>query len=100
MTKLAIAASLAIFTLTTAANAGPITRACLKSDRAGANRSTCGCIQAAPDRVLTGRDQRIAAKFFKKPDMAQDIRMSKTGYHNEFWDRYKEFGAVAEATCS
>ena len=96
----ALAAAAALTLSATAALAGPIDRACLSSDRAGASRAVCGCIQSVANITLTNRDQQLAAKFFQKPDMAQEVRMSKSGYHNEFWGRYKQFGAAAEATCS
>jgi len=83
-----------------AAEAGPISRACMASDRKAATPARCGCIQRAADMTLDRRDQRLAAKFFRKPDMAMDVKMSKTADHDRFWDRYKQFGAMAEATCS
>jgi hypothetical protein len=81
------------------AEAGPIERACLASDRKAASRTLCGCIQQAADMTLRAGDQRRAAKFFRDPDEAQQVRMSKTDNDNEFWDRYKNFGATAEAYC-
>lgn len=80
--------------------AGPIERACLNSDRRAANRQVCGCIQQVADMTLRGADQRRAARFFADPDSAQDVRMSKSDRDNEFWDRYKAFGAAAESQCA
>nr|WP_255509386.1 hypothetical protein [Oceaniovalibus sp. ACAM 378] len=80
--------------------AGTIERACLKSDRKAANRSTCGCIQQVADLVLDRRDQRLAAKFFKDPHKAQEIRVSKSDRDNQFWKKYHQFGTTAEAYCS
>jgi len=84
----------------TIAAAGPIERACLGSDRKAANRATCGCIQQVADMTLRGSDQRRAAKFFTDPDQAQETRVSKSDRDNEFWARYKAFGAQAEAYCA
>jgi hypothetical protein len=82
------------------ASAGAIERACLSSERGGGNRALCGCIQRAADRTLTGRDQRTAARFFRDPDRAQEIRMSDRGSDKAFWERYKAFGYYAEVSCS
>ncbi len=81
------------------AQAGTIERACNKSDRQAANRSLCGCIQDAADMTLSGSDQRLAAKFFDDPHMAQEIRQSDRPSHEVFWKRYKEFGATAKTYC-
>lgn len=80
--------------------AGPIERACMASDRSAANRAVCGCIQQAANQTLGGSDQRRAAKFFGNPDQAHDVWMSKNNSDDAFWDRYKIFGATAEASCS
>ena len=82
-----------------AASAGMIERACLSSDRAAASRTLCGCIQRAADSTLTMADQRLASRFFGDPNMVQNIRMSKRSDHSSFWERYKTFGARAEAYC-
>ncbi|MDO9525074.1 MAG: hypothetical protein Q7J57_05965 [Gemmobacter sp.] len=82
------------------ASAGPIEAACNASDRAKGNRALCSCIQQAADRTLGGGEQRRAAKFFRDPDEAQKVRMSKSGGDNEFWARYRAFGQMAEAYCT
>ncbi|PZX12603.1 hypothetical protein [Celeribacter halophilus] len=81
------------------ASAGAIERACLASDRAANNRSLCGCIQQAADLTLSNKDQRQAAKFFKNPQKAQDIRQSDNASHEAFWKRYKTFGETAAQYC-
>jgi hypothetical protein len=81
------------------AGASVIERACLSSERGG-NRALCGCIQRAADRTLTGRDQRTAARFFRDPDRAQEVRQSSRRSDREFWERYKSFGYYAEVSCS
>lgn len=99
MTKsILMASALALFA--GAAMAGPIERACLKSDRKAVNRSICNCIQQAADMMLSGSDQRRAVGFFKDPDKAHKVWMSKTSSDDAFWERYKAFGAQAEALCS
>jgi hypothetical protein len=81
------------------AEAGVIEQACLASDRGG-NRALCGCIQRAADRTLTGRDQRTAARFFRDPDRAEQMRMSDRRSDKEFWERYEAFGYFAEVSCT
>ena len=80
------------------AMAGPIGRACMGSERG--DREICRCIDQVADMTLSGRDQRLAAKFFKDPDRAQDVFLSKRPADDAFWDRYKNFGAQAEAYCA
>lgn len=82
------------------AHAGVIESACMASDRAGKSRALCGCIQQAADVTLTTSDQRMAARFFKDPQKAQDIRQSSNRAHEMFWEKYKNFGAMAAAYCS
>ena len=81
------------------AAAGTIRDACLAAERAGTPQ-LCACIQAAADRTLSKRDQRLAARFFRDPDMAQEIRQSDRRAHEVFWQRYRAFGETAEAFCS
>ena len=84
----------------TAAAAGPIESACNSSPRSKGDRALCDCIQQAADRTLSRAEQRRAARFFKDPDEAQQVRASKTDRDNEFWDRYRAFGEMAEAFCA
>ena len=86
--------------LTATAEAGVIERACLGSNRPAANRTLCGCIQNVADRTLDRRDQRLAAKFFRNPHMAQEIRQSDRRSYEIFWKKYKKFGESAEESCS
>jgi hypothetical protein len=97
MKKLALAAALAA--LSTPVFAGPIEKACLSSSRPGVTRGLCGCIQQAADLTLNGREQRQAAKFFRDPDTAQLVRQSDRQSDEQFWRRYKNFGATAAAYC-
>lgn len=98
MTKtLLMAGALAL--LATSAFAGPIERACNKSDRKAANRALCDCIQHAADMTLSNSDQRRAVSFFKDPEKAHKVWMSKRSGDDAFWERYKAFGAQAEAMC-
>jgi hypothetical protein len=79
--------------------AGPIENACNRSDRQAANRSLCRCIDNVAQQTLTRSEQRRAARFFANPDEAQSVRMSRTPADNEFWARYRAFGAAAEQFC-
>lgn len=97
---LAAVAAMCVPLMTLPALAGPIESACMRSDRPGATRSLCGCIQQAADMTLTGSEQRRAATFFKDPDKAHKVWLSKSDRDDEFWERYKNFGATAEAYCA
>jgi len=93
-----------IFGVVIALLAGPVQAAairdaCLSGERR-ANPRLCACIQMAADRTLTRSDQRLAAKFFRDPDRAQEVRMSKRRRDSEFWNRYKAFGAFASSVCN
>ena len=79
--------------------AGPISSACMKSDRQAASAALCGCIQQVADQVLQGSDQRRAAQFFADPDKAHAAWRSQSSADDRFWDRYKAFGASAQASC-
>jgi hypothetical protein len=91
---------LGLVLLAGAAQADVIQRACLSSDRGARSTALCGCIQHVADMTLSSSDQRRAAKFFKNPDLAQETRQASDGNRTDFWDRYKNFGATAEAYCS
>ena len=95
-----VLAALLLPAMLTTAQAGPIERACLRSDRDAASRSVCACIQQVADMTLRGGDQRRAARFFSDPDMAHETWMSKRPADDAFWERYKNFGATAEAYCA
>lgn len=98
----AVAIALPVLTIsfsTGAAYAGPIESACNRSDRKTASRSLCGCIQQVADMTLGGSDQRRAAAFFKDPEKANKVWLSKSKSDDDFWERYKAFGAQAEAYC-
>ena len=82
-----------------AAVAEPVRRACLVSDRTAAAPRLCKCIQVAADATLTAREQSRAAAFFEEPHRAQEVRQSKDRSDGLFWERYKDFSALAEAFC-
>ncbi|MBC7479425.1 MAG: hypothetical protein H7317_15255 [Pseudorhodobacter sp.] len=84
----------------TAASAGPISNACMQSNRSAASASLCGCIQAVANSTLAGPDQRRAASFFRDPEKAQQVLLSQKRADDAFWARYKAFGAMAEQSCS
>lgn len=81
------------------AMAGPIDNACRSSER-GASSQLCGCIQQVADQTLSRSDQRRAAKFFRDPHEAQEVRTSNSSSDNAFWSRYTNFASTAEAYCS
>jgi len=79
---------------------GPISQACMASDRKARSPALCGCVQAAANMNLSSNDQRLAASFFSNPHRAQEIRQSDNAGHEKFWKKYKEFSETAEAICS
>ena len=80
--------------------AGPVEAACNRSDRDAASRSLCACVGQVADQTLRGADQRRAAAFFRDPEKAHKAWMSKRASDDAFWERYKAFGAQAEASCA
>ena len=96
----ATAVSLASILSVQAVDARTIETACLRSDRTAATRVLCSCIQRVADEMLSFGDQRRAARFFRDPDLAQQIRMSGSPGDNAFWTRYRAFGDRAEARCA
>src|SRR5690606_6114652 len=101
MKSLGIAAVAAVMCLSSvpAAQAAPIESACVRSERGAGNRALCGCIQQVANMVLSGSDQRRVAKFLKDPDEAHAVWVSKSRSDDAFWERYKQFGEMAEAYC-
>ncbi|MBR3371681.1 MAG: hypothetical protein IKG52_13725 [Rhodobacteraceae bacterium] len=103
MNKTLIAAILSAFVIPaipTSAAASAIESACLRSDRAQATRALCRCIGSVANETLTRSEQRRAAAFFRDPQLAQDVRMSKSDRDNAFWARYRAFGDRAEQFCA
>lgn len=82
-----------------ASASGPISRACLMSDRKARSGQLCGCIQAVADMSLSGRDQSLAASFYRDPQKAQDIRQSDNPNNERFWKKYREYANTAEEIC-
>lgn len=78
---------------------GPISRACLASDRKARSTTRCGCIQAVANDTLSANDQRLAAGFYGDPHRAQVIRQSDRASHERFWRTYKDYAETASAIC-
>ena len=78
---------------------GPISRACMASDRKARSAALCGCVQWVANETLSGSDQRRAVKFYREPQLAQDIRQSKRASDNVFWDAYTAYGTRAQQIC-
>ncbi len=92
-------AGILVLAATGGGQAGQIERACLQADREAASRALCGCIQQVANLTLDRRDQALAARFFRDPQMAQDFRQSGSRSHEIFWEKYKSFGSSAESYC-
>lgn len=78
---------------------GPISKACLQSDRKKKSRQLCTCIQAAADKTLSRSDQRRSVAFYDNPHLAQEIRTSDRAQDEKFWDAYAEYGRQAQKMC-
>ena len=102
MRQMLLSAALAAFAfplLPVAAEASAIQSACLRSDRPGVSRALCACIQQVANQHLTRGDQRQAARFFRDPDRAQQVRMSRDERDRAFWQRYRAFADSAGNVC-
>ena len=78
---------------------GPISRACMASDRKARSPALCGCIQSVANQSLSGGDQRLAASFYSDPHKAQEIRQSDNLNNERFWKKYKAYGQKAAVSC-
>ncbi|WP_272010230.1 hypothetical protein [Roseovarius sp. ZX-A-9] len=78
---------------------GPLSKACLTSDRKARSPELCGCIQAVADQTLSGAQQRRAVTFYSDPQKAQDTRMSDRASNEVFWDAYVEYSKQAQRIC-
>jgi hypothetical protein len=78
---------------------GPISNACMASDRRARSRALCGCIQAAADQTLSRSEQRRAVGFYNDPHSAQEIRQSDRASDERFWQAYRAYGERAERLC-
>ena len=85
--------------LVTRTASGPISRACLTSNRKNRSRALCGCIQAAADRTLSSSDQALATSFYSDPHRAQSIRQSDRASDEIFWKKYRNYSEMAQALC-
>lgn len=78
---------------------GVIDRACQSSGRSAASPQLCRCIQSVANSSLSRSERKKAAKFFRDPHMAQEIRQSDRSSDERFWKRYRAFGERARLTC-
>lgn len=78
---------------------GPISKACMASDRKARSRALCGCIQAAANQTLNASQQRRAVAFYNDPHSAQDVRQSDRTNDERFWEAYRAYGDRAERLC-
>jgi len=79
---------------------GPISRACMASDRKARSNTRCGCIQAVANDTLSSSDQRLAVSFYADPHKAQVIRQSDNPRHEAFWKAYTGYSEAAATACS
>ncbi len=81
------------------AEAGTINRACLQSERKNVTPALCQCIEGVAKRTLSRSERRTAAKFFRDPDRAQEMRFSDRPQDDAFWERYELFSKRVAASC-
>ncbi|MDU9004009.1 hypothetical protein [Sedimentitalea todarodis] len=81
------------------AASGIIERACRSSGRSSATPQLCGCIQSVANSSLSRSERKKAAKLFKDPHMAQEIRQSGRRSDETFWKNYRAFGERARKSC-
>ena len=67
--------------------------------RQAATRAMCNCIGRVADSTLSWSDQRRAAKFFRSPEKAQEMKANDSRSAEACWERYSAFCARAEAFC-
>ncbi|MET4128906.1 hypothetical protein [Roseovarius sp. MBR-6] len=79
---------------------GPISAACLASDRKARSPALCGCIQAVANQTLSGAEQRRAVGFYRDPHQAQEVRTSQRPGDQRFWAAYKAYADRAEQICA
>ncbi|WP_461427962.1 hypothetical protein [Gymnodinialimonas sp.] len=82
----------------TSANANPIQRACMASDR-DASRALCSCIGDAAGDTLTRSQMREGARWFDDPQRAQDTRQSDRASDEEMWAAWRTFSSLAQQRC-
>ena len=99
ITKAGLAAICMCFLATELSAAPIIANACLQSNRKAATGTLCRCIQKVADQSLRGGDQRRVASFFRNPDKAQEVFLSKKSADDAVWLRYKAFASQAEQSC-
>lgn len=83
----------------TSANANPIERACMTSQR-NASPSLCSCIGVAADATLNRSQMREGARWFDDPQRAQDVRQSDRESDEQMWAAWRTFSTLAEQRCS
>lgn len=80
--------------------AGPISNACLSSDRKARSPVRCGCIQAIANQSLSATEQRRAVGFYRDPHEAQEVRTSQRPADQRFWAAYTAYADRAERICA
>ncbi|MBE0453571.1 hypothetical protein [Roseovarius autotrophicus] len=78
---------------------GPISDACMSSDRRARSPALCGCIQAVANQTLSSAEQRRAVGFYRDPHSAQEVRTSTRPADQRFWSAYKVYADRAEQVC-
>jgi hypothetical protein len=92
------ALAVAFLAVPTLAQANPIERACMASDR-DASRALCSCIGQAADNALSRSQMREGARWFDDPQRAQDTRQSDRARDEEMWQAWRTFSTLAQQSC-
>lgn len=98
MTKYVLSVFVALF-VPNVLSAEVVKNACLSVEQKRTDLDTCKCIQVAADATLTVSDQKLAASMILNPEKSQKIRTSSRRSMEKFWERYVNFGELAEAYC-
>ena len=98
MTKYVMSVFVALF-VPHVLSAEVVKNACLSVERKRADLDTCKFIQVAADATLTVSDQKLAASIILNPEKSQEIRSSSRRSMEQFWERYVNFGELAETYC-
>jgi len=100
MNKFLSSAALSAFLLIPmSADANPVERACLQSDRQAASRSLCRCIGYAAEQTLSYGEMRIGARFFRDPERSVDVQLSDSRRNEAFWTSWRRFSDTAGRMC-
>lgn len=81
------------------AAAGAVEKACISTKNKSATYRRCACIENAAKSTLTFSERRKAAKIIRKPELSDELKLSKSAGDKAFWKVYARFAKRAEGQC-